>query len=109
MANVKDAEVLLCGTVLSIEETTDRETQKFTGRKITIVTEEGGVSVVKLAPEDRVTVPARKSEVAWMIRNVPYKVGDNSGMSSRFVREFGVIDEEILTRIMGAATATTGK
>ncbi len=103
MANVKDAEVLIVGTALSVEEVTARDTGEYRGRKITLLTDEGGIAIVKITPQDRVDIPQRGQLVAWMIRNTPWEVEGNSGMSTRFVRAFSKVDEDAIARALASA------
>lgn len=103
MANVKDAEVLIVGTALSVEEVTNRQTGEYQGRKVTLLTDEGGVSIVKVTPNDRVDIPQRGQLVAWMIRNAPYDIEGNTGMSTRFVRAFSKVDEDAIARALASA------
>jgi hypothetical protein len=110
VANVKDGELILTGRVMSVEELYAREDSPandrrnvragdFTGRKVTVLTSGSGFSIIKVDPADNIDVHEMQP-VLWVIRNSAYAVGDNSGMSTKFVRLFDAAEFDRL-----AATA----
>lgn len=91
MPNMKDAPVLLSGRVITTAIVPHRETKAYDGRKVTVMVEgdaEPGFAVVKLsADEGSVYNPQPGELITWYVRSAPYAVGDNTGMSTRFIRE----------------------
>lgn len=88
MPNLKDSPVLVLGQILDLSPIMNRDTQKREGTKVMIMAGDG-FAVVKLTIEDQAThnvVAELGRRVAWFIRNTPYSVEGNSGMSTRFVR-----------------------
>ena len=112
MPNLKDAPVLLAGTVIDSAVLTKRGTGEFDGRKITVMVAgdtEPGFAVVKFNAEESQAFgpePLSMSDVTWWVRSAPYAVEANTGMSTRFIREVTVADlEKIHTRLSAKAAA----
>lgn len=110
MPNLKDAPVLLVGTVIDTIPLKKRGTEEFDGRKVTVMVSDGtepGFAVVKLGVEDAHRHnPNTMENVAWFVRSAPYAVEGNSGMSTRFIREVVPTD---LDRIASQLKVTAGK
>lgn len=92
MPSIKDAPVILTGSVMFYELTRNYETKEPTGAKVTIVSPDGA-AVVKLSVEESQTLrPVTGQPVVWWVRNAPWTVESNSGMSTKFVRVVNVGD-----------------
>lgn len=85
MPNMPDAPVILSGVVFGLQLTSDFETKAPTGGKVSVLAGDG-LAIVKFSPEQLAAVkPIAGSAVVWTVRYVPYSVGDNSGVTTRFV------------------------
>lgn len=100
MANVKDAQVLVAGSIVSLDFLRDRDTKAQTGAKVLIIAGDG-VAVVKLDNEQLASVqPVAGTRVAWYVRNAAYAVDNNSGMSTKFVRVADLGDLDLVNAII---------
>lgn len=102
MANVKDAETLLTGSVVAVEPTLDYKTKEQDGGlKVTVVTARAGFAVVKLrAGEAGATKPTPGAKVAWLVQQRHWSQGDGSGMSCAFVSVFSPGDLDALASLI---------
>jgi len=114
MPNLKDAPVLVVGIVVTTDPIykRDSEPKQLEGHKVTLMSGDG-FAVVKVTNEDiaraGILIPEPQQQVAWFIRNTPYSVDNNSGMSTRFVRVVNPQDAEIVAHVVGIAPVPAGK
>ena len=91
MPQLKDAPVLVSGTVIDTNPFANRDSGEFDHRKVTVMVAgdtEPGFVVVKIVGDDGIRInPNTMDTVAWIVRSAPYSVDGNSGMSTRFLRE----------------------
>jgi hypothetical protein len=113
MARVKDAELIAVGRVLGVDPQFLREDRKRNneivgragdsdGRKVTLLTSGSGFSIVKVAAEFDDFAVTEMSLVVWYVTPSEYSVGDNSGMTTKFLR---VATVEDVRGVLGAAEA----
>lgn len=107
MPNLKDAPVLLSGTVIDTSIVHKRnEPGVFEARKVTIMVADGsepGFAVVKIAGEDGLRLnPNIMEPVVWIVRSAPYSVDNNNGMSTRFIREVNPNDLDRIAALLKA-------
>lgn len=104
-----DAPQIVTGLVIANEELTDRQTGEYTGQRIVIMSQVDGAATflrVKVDKDDaRVFNPAQGTEnVAIWARSAAYAVGDNSGMSSKFIRRVTPEDLDLLSKVVEYAS-----
>jgi len=105
MPNVKDSPVVLIGQVIAVDDVVDFESKNVLGVKVTILSGDG-LAIVKQKNEQRfgdsLAVPG--DEVAWYVRQSPYSVDGNSGMSVAFVRTVTLGDIDRIHTIVSSKT-----
>jgi hypothetical protein len=99
MPNMRDANVILGGQVIDVQDDVNRETGQFRGIKVSVlVAEDGevGLAVVKVKTLSDTSLPIPRPAVgqsfAGVVRNAPWDVGGNSGMTTIFVRPVSTDD-----------------
>lgn len=107
-----DAQVFLTGTVIASTESfvyADKvKTSEIDSHKVTVVGADG-IAIVKMTPAEYNSLAlVNGQQIAWAVRQSPYAVGDNSGMSCKFVRLLHRGDLETLAGVIEAA-AKAGK
>lgn len=110
MATVKDANLVLSGIVVGVNETTDFNTKEPNGATV-LVSAEGGFSNVKLDLSQLAQQrPSFGDFVAWMVALSPYKMENrDAAMSVRFVRVVTRADLEGLSTIVGQSETAASK
>lgn len=100
MPQMPDASVIVAGQVLNVQRVTNRnKNDRDEGFKVSILNadESGavGLAIVKVrrafengeaVGPTPISEPAMMSNVAYVVRNAPYEVEGNSGMTTAFVR-----------------------
>lgn len=90
MAKLPDAEVIVHGLLVSMDEKRDYETKSLTGHRATIVGAGGGAAIVNFSLDDVLPFAPAMSQVVWRVRSGAWSVEGNSGMSTKYL---GPVDE----------------
>lgn len=113
MPNMRDANVILGGQVIDVQDDVNLETGEFRGVKVTVLVAEGGevgIAIVKIRT-DRQTkqIPVQRPQVGQrftgIVRNAPWDVNGNSGMTTIFVRSVSADDIDRLVADAGLVPA----
>lgn len=111
MPNLKDAPVIVAGQIIDVAAYNKRDTQEREGLRVTIMAGDG-FAVVKCPDAELLPLgifPKPFESVAWVIRNSPYSVDNNSGMSTRFVRVANDADLDLIHSLTAGKAAAASK
>lgn len=104
-----DAPQIVTGQVIANEELAVRATGEYDGQRIVIMSQIDGQATflrTKIGKDDaRVFNPETGETVAIWARSAAYAVGDNSGMSTKFIRRVTPEDLDNLAKIVEFAAA----
>jgi len=101
MATLPDAEVIVHGLLVSLDERTDFTTKAVKGYRATVVGAGGGAAVVNFGLEDAMPFAPLMSQIIWRVRSGAWSMdGGSSGMSTRFLGTVDTAHLEGLARVL---------
>ena len=103
MPQVKDAAVILSGSIIALEFIKDFETKAQSGAKVTVLYSDG-LAIVKLTNDRLAEVsPVPGQQIAWFVRQSPWDIDGKSGMSVQYVRPVDFGDLDALNSVLTAS------
>jgi len=101
MAKLPDAEVIIFGLLISVDEKRNFETKLLTGYRATIIGPGGGAAIVNFTLMDVVPRTPMMTSICWRVRTGSWSMDGNSGISTKYL---GEVYEPDLLAIAAALT-----